>query len=220
MIQNQLSGLWNLYGEAFRVHAHQLLAWAYLDARPRFVPGLEEPDLTGLLAEAMWGRLNNASTPESFDHYSIGDQVPHSPSGQLGNDRLRLDITIVRNGIRPRLSFVFEAKRLRTGTLTIGKYVGTGGMGDFLSGRYAADAPEAAMVGLFENQTLDYWQAELRRSFDEDSRSSSPQLAVMSTLAEVAILDEMLGELESSHHRSEGPSLRLFHIFLDCRCRN
>jgi hypothetical protein len=218
MMQDQLSSNWSVYGEAFRLHSHQLLAWAYQDVRLRFVPGLEEPDMTGLLAEAMENRLNHASTPDAYLHYTVGDQVPRSPAGQLGNKRLRLDISVIRSGIRPRLSFIFEAKRLKTSTLPIGKYAGEGGMGDFISGRYSAENPEAAMIGLFENQTLGYWQNELRRVFCEDSKSPRPQLNTLSELAAVSIIRELGGELESTHHRKNGGSLRLFHIFLACWC--
>lgn len=212
-----LSNHWNLYGEVFRQHAHQLLAWAYTDARPLFHPGLTEPDMTGLLAQAMKLRLNtHTDTPEAFDHYWIGDQEPHSPSGELGNDRLRLDITVIRNGVRPRLTFVFEAKRLRTNGYPISKYVGEGGMGDFISGRYAAEAPEAAMVALFENQSPDYWHSELWRSFVEDSKMECPRLAVIGLLSATPILPELPHELESSHRREGNTPIRLFHIFLDC----
>ena len=216
MMRDQLSNNWNVYGETFRLHSHQLLAWAYQDVRHRFVPGLEEPDMTGLLAEAMENRLNDAATPDAYLHYTIGDQVPQSPAGQLGNKRLRLDITVIRSGIRPRLSFIFEAKRLRTNSLPIGKYVGEGGMGDFISGRYAGESPEAAMIGLFENQTIKYWQSELRRAFSEDSKSATPQFAVISALTEVSIFAGLTGEMESTHSRKTGFPLRLFHIFLEC----
>ncbi|GAA5482736.1 hypothetical protein [Haloferula sargassicola] len=215
-MRDELSGLWNVYGEVFCQHSHQLLAWAYQDVRHRFVPGLDEPDMTGLLAEAMENRLNDPSTPDAYLHYTIGDQMPRSPAGQLGNKRLRLDITVIRSGIRPRLSFIFEAKRLRTNSLPIGKYVGSGGMGDFISGRYAGEAPEAAMIGLIENQTLQYWQSELQRAFVEDSKSPSPCLSVISELAEVSIIQAIAGELESTHQRGSGLPLRLFHIFLEC----
>lgn len=216
-MQNALSNLWQLYGEAFRLHAHQLLAWAHQDVRSRFHPGLTEPDMTGLLADAMKLRLNaHPDTPAAFDHYWVGDQEPHSPAGELGNDRLRLDITLIRNGIRPRLTFVFEAKRLRTNGFPIGKYVGEGGMGDFISGRYAADSPEAAMVGLFENQTAAYWNNELRRAFDEDHRSEASKLRLQSRLTAVEVLGALPGELQSTHLRSFGLPLTIFHIFLDC----
>jgi hypothetical protein len=218
MISDRLSNLWLVYGEAFRLHAHQLLAWAHEDAKALFQDHMDEPDLTGLLAEAMWKRLNeHPNTPDAYLHYSIGDQVPHSPAGQLGNDRLRLDLTVIRNGIRPRLVFVMEAKRLRTQGFPIGKYIGEGGMGDFISCRYAADSPEAAMIGLVGNRDTAYWHTELRRAADEDAQSSQSKLGLKSPLKEINFLTELAGELSSDHHRKDGSHLRLFHIFLDCR---
>ncbi len=221
MTLNRLDRMWGRYGEAFRLHAHQLLLWAHGDVRDRFHPGLDEPSMTGLLADAMKRRLSeHPGTPKAFDCYWIGDQEPHSPAGELGNDRLRLDITIIRNGIRPRITYVLEAKRLRTGGFPIGEYVGEGGMGDLVSGRYAADAPEAAMVGLFENQTVSYWHDELRRRFDQDTESPVPQLSIMQGLVSKVVLADLAGELESRHGRADGSVLILHHIFLDCSCRS
>jgi hypothetical protein len=53
MTNGSLSALWDFYGEAFRLHSHQLLAWAHSDVRSRLHPDLDEPSITGLLAEAM-----------------------------------------------------------------------------------------------------------------------------------------------------------------------
>lgn len=218
MTTGSLSALWDFYGEAFRHHSHQLLAWAHSDVRSRLHPDLDEPSITGLLAEAMKFRLNyHPDIPDAYLHYTIGDQPPHSPAGELGNDRLRLDITVIRSGIRPRLSFVFEAKRLRTGGFPISKYVGVGGMGDFISGRYADDCPQAAMVALVQNKDVGYWHSELRRAFAEDGKSSSSTLNTITDLQPVTILDYLPDELQSVHQRHNGVPILLFHLFLDCR---
>ncbi len=217
MTSGSFSALWDFYGDAFRLHTHQLLAWAYADVRSKLTTDMEEPDITGLFADAIWFRLNHhPSTPDTYLHYSVGDQQPVSPQGQLGNDRLRLDITIIRTGIRPRLSFILEAKRLRTGGFPIGKYVGDGGIGDFIACRYGADYPEAAMVALLQNKDIPHWHGELRRVFSEDQSSTSPRLGITQSLSPVSVLGELPDELVSMHERSNGISLRLFHIFLDC----
>lgn len=217
MTSGSLSALWDCYGEAFRLHSHQLLAWAYGDIRSRLHPDLDEPSITGLLAEAMKHRLDHPDTPDAYLHYCIGDQEPLSPGGELGNERLRLDISVIRSGIKPRLSFVFEAKRLRTGGFPIGKYVGSGGMDDFVSGRYAAVCPEAAMVGLYQNRDAGYWHAELHRAFESDENEPIPLLRVIEKLKPANVLAEWGDELESVHIRRSGTRLRLFHLFLDCR---
>jgi hypothetical protein len=205
-----------IYGEAFCLHSHQLLAWAYADVRPRLNPDMEEPDITGLLAEAMKLRLNHPDTPDAYDHYWPGDQEPHSPNGELGNARLRFDITIIRNGVKPRISFIFEAKRLRTGGFPIGKYIGDGGMDDFIECRYGADHPEAAMVALFQNKDVAYWHGELKRVFNEDQMAKTPRLEIHETLSGVVILDDLPDELQSIHRRSNRANIHIYHIFLNC----
>jgi hypothetical protein len=217
MISGRLSELWEYYGEVFRLHSHQLLAWAYADVRHRFTPDMEEPEITGLLADGIKSRLNyHPETPDAYLHYWPGDQEPLSPSGELGNDRLRLDITVIRTGIRPRLSYIFEAKRLKTGGFPIGKYTGDGGMGDFIACRYGIDNPEAAMIGLFQNKDITYWQSELNRVFAEDSVASSPCLGIRKNLSEVEILPALPGELHSVHRRTNGVDIGFYHIFLNC----
>lgn len=217
MISGTLGELWGFYGEVFRLHAHQLLAWSYADVRPRLTPEMEEPDITGLLADGIKFRLNyHPDTPEEYLHYWPGDQEPTSPNGQLGKARLKLDITVIRTGIRPRLSFIFEAKLLCTGGFPIGKYIGDGGMGDFLDCRYGADSPESAMVGLFRNKDIAYWQGELKRVFDEDRAAAAPRLRTKENLSEVCILASLPNELQSLHMRNNGADIRVYHIFLDC----
>ncbi|HYU31959.1 MAG TPA: hypothetical protein VEW48_07335 [Thermoanaerobaculia bacterium] len=209
-----LSDAWGLYLGAIRFHAHQLLAWAHADARPALHDDLDEPSLTGLLGEKMKVRLAAPETPQAYDYYAIGDQEPVSPSGQMGNDRLRLDLCIIRTGVKPRLRYIVEAKRLRTGGFPIGRYVGRSGIGDFLECRYGAGCPEAAMIGLVQNKDAVYWQRELHRSFDAESAAG--HLAVLEGLAPVHILESLPNELQSVHRRTDTTPIRLFHIFLDC----
>jgi len=211
-----LSDAWSVYLEAMRVHAHQLLAWAHADARSLLHDALDEPSITGLLGNAMKARLDAPETPQAYDLYTIGDQEPISPSGQMGNDRLRLDLCVTRSGTKPRLRYIYEAKRLRTGGFPIGQYVGPSGIGDFLEGRYGKESPEAVMIGLFQNKDARYWQKELHRSFDEDNVSARGLFAVLEGLAPVRILENFPNELQSVHRRRETNPIRLFHIFLDC----
>lgn len=212
----RLSAVWGLYLEAFRLHAHQLLAWAHGDIRARLTRDLDEPSITGLLGDAMKARLNCPETPAEYDHYTIADQDPVSPSGQLGNDRLKLDLCVIRSGIRPRIAYILEAKRLRTSGFPIGKYAGKSGIGDFIECRYGVGSPEAAMVGLFQNKDATYWQSELNRIFDEDCTTSCLGLGIVEKLTPTRILDSLPNELQSSHRRQDASQIRLFHIFLDC----
>lgn len=211
-----LSEAWSVYIQALRFHAHQLLAWAHSDIRLLRIHDLDEPSITGLLGNAMKTRLDSPETPIEYVHYAIGDQDPVSPAGELGNDRLRLDLCVIRSGIRPRLKYIFEAKRLRTSGFSIGKYVGQGGIGDFIECRYGAGSPEAVMIGLFQNQDAAYWQSELGRIFDDDGINSRSQLQIVEKLRSVRILDSLPNELQSRHRRKDASQILLFHIFLEC----
>lgn len=213
-----LSPAWAAYTDTFRLHVHQLVAWAHQDSRSRLGADLDEPSLTGLLAEAIKRRLyEDETTPEAYLRYDIHDQAPENPEGcLLGNARRRLDLSITCSGMIPRPVFTLEAKRLRTNGYPIGKYVGEGGMGDYISGRYAPTHTEAAMLGLIQDRDTAYWMTELHRCFAEDIASTTPKLAILDGLAPIAIVPEIKGELESRHIRAGRGPLRLFHIPLDC----
>jgi hypothetical protein len=204
---------WDVYLDSIREHSHRLLAWAHADARPELNADTDEPTITGLLCDAMKRRINSPFSPGVYMHYAIGDQDPVSPAGERGNDRLRVDINILRTGIRPQLAYVFEAKRLRTGGFSIGKYTGDGGMGDFLSCRYAQGCPEGAMVGLWQNKDLAYWTNQLERSF---KGNDSNRLSVIEGLIAVEVQPAIRSHMRSVHLRTDGTRITLLHTFLDC----
>ena len=205
----ELNKIWGIYLETFRLHSHQLLAWAYADSCSSLHCERDEPAVTGLLCDAMKARLNRPDTPEEYDRYAIGDQEPVSPFGQLGVDRLKLDICITRSGSRPRLAYIFEAKRLRTNGFSIGKYVGDSGVGDFIECRYGAGCPEAAMVGLIQNRDVAYWHRELNRAFTEARTTPGPQLEVVENLSPANVLDSLPNELQSSHRRRDSSQIKV-----------
>jgi len=210
------SNPWDVYLDAIRGHAHQLLAWAHEDARSQLNANTDEPTITGLFCEAMKRRINSPETPEIYMHYAIGDQDPVSPASERGNYRLRLDINILRTGIRPQLAYIFEAKRLRTRGFPIGKYIGEGGMGDFLACRYAQGCPEGAMVGLWQDKDVSYWVGKLQRAFNNDQVCKQPSLGITENLKSTTVLDALQDHFRSVHRRTDGNLITLLHSFLNC----
>jgi hypothetical protein len=208
---------WDVYLVAIREHAHQLLAWAHADVRAELNADINEPTITGLLCEAMKKRIDSPESPDVYMYYAVGDQDPVSPAGQRGNDRLRLDINILRTGMRPQLAYIFEAKRLRTGGFPIGKYIGDGGMGDFLGCRYARGCPEGAMVALWQDKNVNYWKDELRRAFANDLDSKKPVLGIEENLESIVVVHSLREHFRSVHRRTDGTLVTLLHAFLDCR---
>lgn len=85
-------------------------------------------------------------------YYSVHNEKPISPFGELGKKRPKLDIQIQRHGCRPTPHFTFEAKRLRDDRLqdvrkTMTAYLGDEGVKRFVTNRYASESVEAAMLG-------------------------------------------------------------------------
>ncbi len=83
------------YDYGFRRDAHQLLAWGYQDALLEIHCNLTEEEITGLIVEAIEERLNNPSTPEKFDRYSIDEEKPIAVEGRKGKKRRRLDLVVL-----------------------------------------------------------------------------------------------------------------------------
>jgi hypothetical protein len=203
----------NAYGYGFRRVAHQLLDWGYQDALLEIHCNLMEEEITGLIAEAIENRLDDPSTPEEFNRYSIDEEKPIAVEGRKGKKRRRLDLVVVDNAGRPRSKYVFEAKRLRKNTHSIGKYVGEDGLKCFIKGVYASQESEAAMIGYLQSDNAAYWETELKRSFEDDSGKN---LYIKQHLQQVQILSSMPDVWVSEHERGLSNSLTVYHIFLNC----
>ncbi|MEM9449739.1 MAG: hypothetical protein AAGA75_14520 [Cyanobacteria bacterium P01_E01_bin.6] len=201
------------YDYGFRRDAHQLLAWGYQDALAEIHCNLQEEEITGLIVEAMEKRLDNPSTPEKFDRYSIDEEKPIAVEGRKGKKRRRLDLVVVSGHSRPRPKYIFEAKRLRKNGYPIGKYVGEDGLQCFVKEVYASQYPEAAMVGYLQSDGASYWKSELKRSFDGDLNND---LRIIQLLQKVQVLSSMPDVWVSEHERIIGSSIAVYHIFLNC----
>ena len=203
----------NSYDYGFRRDAHQLLAWGYQDALSQIHCNLVEEEITGLIVEAMEKRLDDLSTPEKFDRYSIDEEKPVAIEGRKGKARRRLDLVVVSGHSRPRPKYIFEAKRLRRNGYPIGEYVGEGGLQCFIKGVYASQCPEAAMVGYDQSGDASYWEKELKRRFDNDRRNN---LCIKQLLQKVQVLSSIPDVWVSEHKRKEHGLIAVYHIFLNC----
>jgi len=213
----------NVYLEEIRLDAHQLLAWSFADTKQEIARARDECDITGLLAEAMKRRLAHDATPDRYNHYSIHNEQPVSPRGELGKDRPRLDIQVQRNGVKaPRPQLTVEAKRLRDdrsarATRSLVGYLGSEGVGRFLKGRYDAGSPEVLMLGLVQARDAQFWFARVDASFRDDSNFGGVEYAVLEHLEAVRVHPDFCDEQASLHRTEAGVRLRIFHLFVDCR---
>lgn len=204
--------LWRQYVSAFRRDAHQLLEWGYVDARAELSSDLDEPTITGLIAEAIRRRLSG-SAPRRYDRYFLADDLPQEGEQRTGIRRLRVDIVVERSGTRPRLHYIMEAKRLRRGSHSIGQYIGGDGLQRFLRGSYAANALEAAMVGYVQSESVETWAKQLEEA---SGLSTDNSLDVVERLWRLGPLGELKHRWSSTHMRSSGTEITICHILLAC----
>jgi hypothetical protein len=202
----------NTYDPTFRRHAHQLLAWGYQDSRTRINSNHEETEITGFIAEAVGARLSDPETDAHFDRYNIKEDNPASGEERTGKARRRIDILIEDNSSKPRPHYIFEAKRLRTGSHPISKYIGEEGVTRFIDSRYASVRPEAAMIGYVQTNDAAHWSSRLKSGIDK----AAEKLGLEKSLTQVPVIDDLQDEYLSVHKRQDKSQINIFHIFLDC----
>jgi hypothetical protein len=202
------------YNYGFRRDSHQLLAWGHQDASPQIHCDLMEEEITGLIVEAIEQRLDDPTTPEKFDRYSVDEEKPIAIEGRTGKNRRRLDLVVVSGQSRPRPKYIFEAKRLRKNGYPIGKYIGEDGLQCFSKGVYASQYPEAAMVAYIQSDTASYWEKELKRTINDDlscTKQPSEKVPVIESISDVWV---------SEHEREHSSSIIVYHIFLNCSAKS
>jgi len=217
-----LSIEWDDYLVALREDAHQLLAWGYLDTHSELSVARDEYDITGLIAAAMDRRISDPQTPERFTVYSVHNERPISPHGELGKNRPRLDIEIERCAARPKRYFTVEAKRLRDDAVssiadTLAYYLGDEGVGRFVAARYAVESVEAAMLGCIQAHDAQFWFGRISDTFTQDKASGRNLFCLIGGLSWESVIPDLPNEATSSHKRTGHNPIRLFHIFVDCR---
>ena len=207
---------WESYDESFREDAHQLLAWGYEGARHRITSSLEETEITGFIVEAIEVRLSSPEVDERFDRYCVKEDNPAPGEGRTGKRRRRMDVLVEctsRPRDKPRPRYILEAKRLRRPSHRIDYYAGDEGVKRFVTGLYASDCPEVAMVGYVQSDDARYWMERLEELFDNDS---ADEYRVREKLSETRVIPDLPDEWGSGHLRINGTSVMIYHVLLDC----
>jgi len=208
MTREGLSVEWDDYLVVLREDAHQLLAWGYLDSRHELSVARDEYDMTGVIATAMDRRISAPETPERFMVYAVYNERPISPHGELGKNRLRLDIQIECCSARPKTYFTFEAKRLRDDTVSsvadsLVNYLGDEGIGRFITARYGKESVEAAMLGYIQAHDAQFWFGQIIDVFTRDEASGQNLFCLIERLSWERVIPDLPDEAVSSHRRVE-----------------
>lgn len=193
-------------------HVHQLIAWGYDDARGMIQSNDEqEPAITGFITEAIQKRLSTINCPEWCNYYSVKEDPPINSTDAIGKHRPRVDIIIEAN-FEGRPQVMFEAKRLRRNDHNVGDYIGSEGMGCFISGKYAKNNNEAAMLGYIQSDSIEYWCEKLK----EKIQTECIKLCLVESQNDISIINDFQNEWNSKHSRVNNRSILLYHILLDC----
>jgi len=151
------------YSQSFIRQVHELLLMGYGRLAPADHTHEEEPAISGRLVEAINAILDSPTCPRPFHLLSVHDDPPVSGDGRKGKRRRRVDIRIESLRPRPRARFSFEAKRLGPDH-PVCLYVGEEGLGCFVNGIYAREAPVAGMLGYVQSGTPPEWAKRIENA--------------------------------------------------------
>lgn len=202
-----------VYGKLMREQVHQLISWGFEDARHRIISdNIEEPSITGFIADAINNRFRRLDSPDWCYYYSVKDDPPVEKEGADGKRRPRVDLIMEAN-FNGRPEYMFEAKRLRKNGFGVSKYIDSEGMGCFIDGLYAKRYREAAMLGYIQSDSLEYWQDKIKSAIDK----ASDKLCLKPPQRDTKVIDAFPHEWISEHERkSIGRPIAIYHIILDC----
>ena len=200
------------YGVAFVRQAHALLAVGYAALVPPDYSGAEEEHITGSLVQAIDAALDDPNAPLWMRWFSVHEEPRLHDTHRKGKRRRRLDIRIDCLEARPRKRLPFEAKRLGPDH-GVSLYLGQGGLGRFVNGRYAPRESLAGMLGYVQAGSPEDWadridKAMARRAAELHTLESSPWRKEW-------LVDELPHTYRSGHDRpSVGQAVEVYHTLL------
>jgi len=202
------------YRSAFRRQVFELLKWGYERLDFLAYQDSDEENITGELIKEIRNVTEDRSSPSWAWHFAIHEDPRINTKGRLGKWRLKLDIEFERTGTGKRPRYPFEAKRLSSKThATIGKYLGSEGLGQFISGNYASEQDEAGILGYVQPETPLDWAKKMHDGFRKDQNPL--KLRSDGEWVPVSILADFHNCYRSKHNRpSAGKPITLFHVFL------
>lgn len=211
--RGQPSGNREVYRRSFVTNVHRLLAAGYARLDPKSLQNKEEMAITGLLVHAMRDAIEGKERLSWAARYTIHDDPPVQ-AGQLeGKRRPRVDIEVESTHVVPHPRFQFEAKPLYRSD-SVAAYVGTDGLGCFLSGRYASGHDDAGMLGYVQRGAAGEWIERIHAKLNVDRAEF--KLAANGVCWRVRPTITGLKFSFQSTHARPGKPIDIHHTFLIC----
>jgi hypothetical protein len=201
--------LYAAYVESLRIHALTLIALGYARMNRAMFATAEEDTITGELTKEMKVAMEEETSPDWTQHYSVAEQVRVNTADKEGKGRPIVDIEFERHkqGRRPR--FRFEAKRLGPNH-NAANYFGDGGLEAFVTGYYDRTHEDAGMLGYVQSLNETEWATRL--SNEANQRTSL--LGITDAWSAFSHSECPPHTFQTRHQDQAGADLNVFHVLL------
>lgn len=202
----------NAYSQVFLKHVHLLIWHGYSQLNRSILATLHEPAISGLICQGIEQHLDNPQAPRWVTDYDVYDDPPVHDKVRKGKNRRRVDIKLASRRTRPRTRFCFEAKCLNK-KAGVAAYLGKDGLGQFISGSYAAEASQAGMLVYVQTDDCNVWCGKIEKSLDQRKhklgRAGQWQLR--------HVIPSLPFTYQTAHTRpGKLPNIVVLHTLLDC----
>ena len=200
------------YRLAFIRKCYRLIGLGYARLNSESLCLAEETEITGELVRAIAEALESDAHPSWMRFFFVADDPPQNVAERLGRRRPRVDLEFIESRITPRNRFHCEAKRLnRSGSVS--EYLGSEGLGMFLTGAYASSEDEGGLIGYVQAGSISEWLGRIDAGFQKGERDLA--LCAGTRFGAVDVGRDLRPVSLSCHERTIlGRRIHIFHILL------
>lgn len=172
----------------------------------------KEPSITGELVRCTNEYIDNFSSPEWTNNYVVNEESPENTKGRLGKNRKRVDIVCTLAGRKPQQRIRFEAKRLKDKKFPVGRYIGSEGLMEFITGNYAPEDDTCGMLGYIQSDDCEYWAKQI-----PDALGKSKEVSITEDgLWQKACVENINHCYKTRHNRmTNNRKFLVYHLLLD-----
>lgn len=204
-----VSGDFSPWAKEFPVDRLPAIFSVVLDQWPKFKRPKDRRKLENRITNRFVGHLQRTvkgKYPFNFRFRSkLADPEADAESGEL-------DIEVF-TGLDTAVYFAFECKRLHTspGQTRTTEYVGSGGMGCFVSGQYDGNASCGGMIGYVMDSDIEAALTEIDTAIQTHSKSLNIQKPKKLHLTEIC---PHLDRVKQTRHQVKRKHFLIYHLLL------
>ena len=207
------------YDPLFIQQVHTLIKLGYDRLKPTQYASEEETAITGDLVESIKAVLDYPSPSAQWMRFYFADDDPpvneprrRGKQRRKGRTRRRIDIRLESSEVSPRTRFRFECKRLGAGN-GVSRYLGSEGLGCFLTAKYAREDHRAGIVGYVQSDDEKTWAQRIAKTLHASANKYA--LRGDSPWRHEPVIKEMERTYRSGHERGRGRGpIELYHTLL------